>query len=96
MKPPLIESSPARMSEKYDRDRLSFLLRAAQEYGPVVELAPRTILISGYREAFEVLTNSNRKYLSTQNFLREPPPPATECDEAYTSARIAGTVSYRT
>jgi cytochrome P450 len=71
MKPPRIESSPARMSERYDRDRLGYLLRAALEYGPVVELAPRTILVSGYREAFEVLTNSNRSYLSTQNFLRE-------------------------
>lgn len=68
-RPPLLGASRAALAETYDRGRLSFLLDAA-ELGPIVELWPGTFLVSGHREVHDVLVGSNRKFLSTQNFLR--------------------------
>src|SRR5262245_19924583 len=67
--PPTLGMSRAEAAEKYDRGRLAFLLDAAQ-LGPVVEVWPGAVLVSGHREVHDVLVQSNRKYLSTQNFLR--------------------------
>ncbi|MFI6431455.1 cytochrome P450 [Rhodococcus oryzae] len=67
--PPLLGTSRAALAETYDRGRLAFLLDAAA-LGPIVELWPGTFLVSGHREVHDVLVGSNRKFLSTQNFLR--------------------------
>src|SRR6476659_3508833 len=68
-RPPILGTSRAALAETYDRGRLAFLLDAAA-LGPIVELWPGTFLVSGHREVHDVLVGSNRKFLSTQNFLR--------------------------
>ena len=69
--PPSLGMGRAQMFEKYDRGRLRFLLAAARRYGPVVELTPGTILVSGPQEAYDVLSRSNRDFLTSESLLRK-------------------------
>jgi cytochrome P450 len=69
--PPSLGMARAEMFERYDRDRLGFLLTAARRYGPVVELAPGTIFVSGPPEVYDVLSRSNRDFLVSRNLLRK-------------------------
>ncbi len=69
--PPSLGMARAEMFETYDRDRLGFLLAAARRYGPVVELAPGTLLVSGPQEAYDVLSRSNRDFLASKSLLRK-------------------------
>ncbi|WP_167829178.1 cytochrome P450 [Nocardia brasiliensis] len=45
----------------YSKDRLAFLYAAARDHGPVVELWPKTFLVTGAEEVHDVLRVTNRK-----------------------------------
>jgi unspecific monooxygenase len=51
----------------YDRSRLNFLYGAARDYGPVVELWPKTFLVTGAEEVHDVLRGTNRKALKDRD-----------------------------
>jgi cytochrome P450 len=89
--PPSLGLRRAEMFEKYDRDRLGFLLAAARRYGPVVELTPGTIFISGPEEAYDVLSRSNRDFITTKSLLRKKIDgnPAAERTQRWMAARKA-------
>lgn len=53
----------------YNADRLGFLLATAREYGPVVQLWPGQIMITGPGEADVVLRRTGRDFFNDRNFL---------------------------
>jgi cytochrome P450 len=53
----------------YNDDRLGFLLATAREYGPVVQLWPGLILVTGPAEADVVFRRTGRDFFSDENFL---------------------------
>lgn len=53
----------------YNADRLGFLLATAREYGPVVQLWPGQIMITGPAEADVVFRRTGREFFNDENFL---------------------------
>jgi unspecific monooxygenase len=51
----------------YQRDRLGFLLHMARRYGPVTQLSPGTIMITGPAEVDAVFRRTDRDYLSDRD-----------------------------
>jgi cytochrome P450 len=53
----------------YNKDRLGFLLAMARQHGPVVELWPGMLLITGASEVDAVFRGSDRDFFFDRNFL---------------------------
>jgi cytochrome P450 len=63
--------SRARMLQLFERDRLGFLLDVARRYGPVVEIAPGTILVADPPAVDDAYRRTNTAFLLAQNLVRE-------------------------
>ncbi|MET9558977.1 cytochrome P450 [Streptomyces tauricus] len=48
--------------QSYNNDRLGFLHEMARSHGPVVQLWPGTLMVTGPQEVHAVLKNTNRKF----------------------------------
>ena len=66
---PALKGSRAQLSAAYNANRLDFLRQAARELGPVAQLWPQTIMVTGPREVHEVLRGTGRYFLSDRNLL---------------------------
>jgi cytochrome P450 len=66
---PAIELGQAAAAAAYDHDRLGFLLATARRYGPVVQLWPGTILVTGPAEVDTVFRRTGRDFFTPENFL---------------------------
>ncbi|BCJ50105.1 hypothetical protein Asp14428_15800 [Actinoplanes sp. NBRC 14428] len=64
--------SRADLLKEYDQDRPGFVLRAARRYGPVVELSPGTVLVTGGEVAHDVLRRTNRDFLMDRDRAWRP------------------------
>lgn len=53
----------------YDRDPLGFLLDNARTYGPVVELFPGTVMVTGRVEVMAVLKTTGDAFFLDRDFL---------------------------
>jgi cytochrome P450 len=54
----------------FSQDKLGFLLNAARQYGPVVQLWPGVILVTGPAEVDTVIRRSNKDFFHDRNFMR--------------------------
>ena len=66
---PAIKLGQDAAAAAYNADRLGFLLATARECGPVVQLWPGLILVTGPAEADAVFRRTGRDFFSTENFL---------------------------
>jgi cytochrome P450 len=66
---PAISYSQADATAAYAEDRLGFLLATARQYGPVVQLWPGLILVTGTAEVATVLSRTDRDFFHSRNFL---------------------------
>ncbi|MGW9499038.1 cytochrome P450 [Streptomyces prasinus] len=64
-------NSQADLMERYERDRLSFLMAATRAHGPMVELTRGTVLVNDPAAVHEVLRRTNTDFLVTSNIRRD-------------------------
>jgi cytochrome P450 len=69
MQPPGTGLTRAGAVTAYHRDPLGFLLGSARRHGPVVQLFPGTVMVTGRTEALGVLRATNREFFLDHNFL---------------------------
>jgi unspecific monooxygenase len=53
----------------FAQDKLGFLLQAARQYGPVVQLWPGVIMVTGSAEVDIVIRRTNKDFLHDRNFM---------------------------
>lgn len=66
---PVSGLSEAAAAVAYNKDRLGFLLAMARQHGPVVELWPGMLLVTGASEVDSVFRGSDRDFFFDRNFL---------------------------
>lgn len=83
--------SRPKVAVAYDTDPLGFLLEHARRYGPVVQLCPGTVMVTGRAEAMSVLRGTGVGFFPDRDFLnREISAQAgTEREKAWLAARHA-------
>lgn len=69
-RPPDAGLTLARVAEFYSRDRLGFLANVTHWHGPVVELAPRLVLVADPAVAHDVLRYTNTRFFLSKNLFR--------------------------
>lgn len=63
--------SRAQILTRYHHDRLGFLLRLSQEYGPLVDLKDGNFLVNDPQFIRGILRDTNKGFASNQNMLRD-------------------------
>ena len=83
--------SKTQVALAYDRDPLGFLLTNAKAHGPVVQLCPGTVMVTGRREAMSVLRATGDDFFLDRDFLNTelPADPGGEQDRQWLAARRA-------
>lgn len=76
----------------YHRDPLRFLLSSARSHGPVVQLLPGTVMVTGRSEVLSVLRATNRDFFLDHDFLSRElePDPDSDRQRTWMSLRRAG------
>jgi cytochrome P450 len=83
--------SKTKVALAYDRDPLGFLLTNAKAHGPVVQLCPGTVMVTGRREAMSVLRATGEDFFLDRDFLNRdlPAEQGSEQDRQWLSTRRA-------
>jgi cytochrome P450 len=61
--------SRSQVAVAFQQDPLGFLLASARSHGPVVQLCPGTVMVTGHAEALSVLRASGEDFFPDRNFL---------------------------
>jgi len=61
--------SRSQVAVAFQQDPLGFLLASARSHGPVVQLCPGTVMVTGHSEALAVLRDSGEDFFPDRNFL---------------------------
>jgi cytochrome P450 len=61
--------SRSQVAVAFQEDPLGFLLASARSHGPVVQLCPGTVMVTGHAEALSVLRATGEDFFRDRNFL---------------------------
>ncbi len=83
--------SKAKVAVAYDEDPLNFLLGNARTHGPVVQLCPGTVMVTGRSEAMSVLRATGTEFFLDRDFLNRElaPEQGSDPEKAWLAARRA-------
>jgi cytochrome P450 len=81
--------SRSQVAVAFERDPLGFLLASARQHGPVVQLCPGTVMVTGRAEAMSVLRGTGQDFFLDRDFLNHElePEQGTERDKSWLAAR---------